>query len=266
MRLTIVYLCYSIAVLLTLNDISPNVANCLPYPSTVKLSSRSSYPVMENPKLLFGDIRIPGNYKQKQVVFRNAMSYDDWLWPKGIIPIEIDAKLESYRPLIVDALNHYHQHTCLRFKQRTFEVDYVRFIYDEGCYSSIGRIGGQQTISLAEGCYCKGTIIHEVMHALGFWHEQNRSDRDDYIQVLYENIKDGSADQFEKLPANENRLLTAYDYYSIMHYPGNAFARRSDLATMKPKQSGVVLKHACESNALSSLDIAKISKLYKCPI
>ena len=30
------------------------------------------------------------------------------------------------------------------------------------------------------------------MHALGFWHEQSRTDRDDFIAVLWENIKKGS--------------------------------------------------------------------------
>lgn len=51
--------------------------------------------VMENPKLLFGDISVPGNYKVKSdlVTMRNALKFDDWLWPKGIIPVEIDKKL-----------------------------------------------------------------------------------------------------------------------------------------------------------------------------
>ena len=195
------------------------------------------------------------------------------------------AFLESKKRQIIEALDHYHQHTCLRFKMRTFEQDYVRFIYDEGCYSSIGRIGGRQTISLADGCYCKGTIIHEVdfsqlfamcdvincvlkqvMHALGFWHEQNRSDRDNYIEVLYQNIRPEAKDQFTKMSDKQNRLFTEYDYSSIMHYPGNAFAKSVDLITMQPKQPGVILRHACQTNALSERDIEKICKLYKCAV
>ena len=33
--------------------------------------------------------------------------------------------------------------------------------------------------------------MHEIMHAIGFWHEQSRPDRNLYVEVLWENIKDG---------------------------------------------------------------------------
>lgn len=40
------------------------------------------------------------------------------------------------------------------------------------CWSLIGRVGGEQKLSLGRGCEQTGTAIHEILHALGVWHEQ----------------------------------------------------------------------------------------------
>ena len=57
----------------------------------------------------------------------------------------------------------------------------------------VGRLGGRQEVSLikAKGCLRKFNVMHELMHTLGFWHEQQREDRDQYITVNYNNIISG---------------------------------------------------------------------------
>lgn len=60
------------------------------------------------------------------------------------------------------------------------------------CYSYVGRQGNGQTVSLSRsGCLYHNTVQHELLHALGFNHEQTRSDRDNHIRVLWENISEG---------------------------------------------------------------------------
>lgn len=59
------------------------------------------------------------------------------------------------------------------------------------CYSSIGRDSGPQNLVLGSSCYYEGVILHEMNHAVGFFHEQSRYDRDDYIFVNWENVQDG---------------------------------------------------------------------------
>jgi hypothetical protein len=41
------------------------------------------------------------------------------------------------------------------------------------------------------GCVDHGTVVHELLHKVGLWHEQMRSDRDKYIKVHYGNITQG---------------------------------------------------------------------------
>jgi len=81
--------------------------------------------------------------------------------------------------------------TCIDFKQRESESDYVKILAGDGCSSYVGRLGGSQELSLANACEPVGVIIHELIHAIGFHHEHTREDRDSYIQIKWENVLPG---------------------------------------------------------------------------
>ena len=63
----------------------------------------------------------------------------------------------------------------------------------------VGRQGGVQYLSLGYNCVHLATVEHELMHAVGFWHEQSRSDRDSYVSVYWNNILPGMAYNFKKV-------------------------------------------------------------------
>ncbi|CAG12480.1 unnamed protein product, partial [Tetraodon nigroviridis] len=127
------------------------------------------------------------------------------------------------------------------------------------CWSYIGRQTRGQAVSLrAQGCLYTGTVQHEVLHALGFHHEQARSDRDSYINILTQNIQPGKLSNFAKVPTNN--LGTPYDYTSVMHYSKYAFSRNGQPTLLAKSNPNQVLG----SSYMSSNDIARVNRLYQC--
>ena len=92
-------------------------------------------------------------------------------------------------------MDEYHKRTCIKFVPRqSGHRDYISIVSgNTGCWSSVGRVGGAQQVNLqSPGCLTTlGTPIHELMHALGFLHEQNRYERDSHVTIVWNNIQAG---------------------------------------------------------------------------
>merc|ERR1712140_7587 len=85
--------------------------------------------------------------------------------------------------------------------------------------------GGKQQLSLSSGCASLiGIPVHELMHAIGYMHEQSRPDRDQYITINWENMNSMYQSQFS-VCNNCDVQDTEYDYSSVMHYPSSAFSK-----------------------------------------
>jgi hypothetical protein len=195
---------------------------------------------------------------------KNAIIDERLKWPNGQIPFVIDPSLSQVTNLIYQAMQHYHQYTCIRFVERTYENDYIYITKDNGCFSNVGRIGGVQEVSLGDGCHYMGTVLHELLHAVGFWHEQNRPDRDEYVVVYEQNIQQGMESNFRKFGYNEVQLLNEhYDIESVMQYGETAFSKDGVSPTMKAL-SGVRIRDTWEKYNFSPSDQRRIQRLYGC--
>ncbi|XP_030582082.1 high choriolytic enzyme 1-like [Archocentrus centrarchus] len=129
-----------------------------------------------------------------------------------------------------------------------------------GCYSYVGHQSQAQLISLQRnGCLYLSTVQHKVLHALGFHHEQVRSDRDQYVSILTQNILPGQEHNFVKVQTNN--LQTSYDFNSVMHYPRTAFSRNGQPTIVAKSNPNLDFGRATQ---MSANDIARINRLYGC--
>ena len=76
------------------------------------------------------------------------------------------------------------------------------------------------------GCWSEDTVVHEFIHAFGFHHEQVRPDRDNYVEIIYENIPEDKAHNFN-LFTGSRTFGVEYDGFSVMHYSSTAFSNFS---------------------------------------
>ncbi|MFY2556007.1 M12 family metallopeptidase [Corallococcus terminator] len=145
-------------------------------------------------------------------------------WPGGVVPYTVDAALPN-TGRVAAALARWEMLTPIRFVPRTTQADYVTFRPGTGCSAHVGRIGGQQFVTLAPGC-TTGSTLHEVGHVLGLWHEQARTDRDRNVVIHFENIEAGYAHAFETFAQEgaAGRNLGPYGLDSVMHYAPEAFS------------------------------------------
>lgn len=181
-----------------------------------------------------------------------------------VVPYEIGANISvSTLDVLEAAIAEYNKYTCIRLKPRVDERHYIEFVGLEGCWSFVGKHGDKQELSLGDGCDSIGTVVHEILHALGFWHEQSRPDRDDHLLIVYDNVKPENTHNFDMYTTQRiNSLNSPYDPQSIMQYGGYAFTKNGqptiiDRVTQRPTEWAEEWSHH---------DIMQLNIMYGCSI
>jgi hypothetical protein len=225
-----------------------------------------------------GDMIFPKGFDPKSTT-RGVAIFGNKQWPNGIIPYDISAITDADdRELIVNSMQKLMhdvatpvdgsdtRDTCVYFRPReSTDKTYFKIQYGNGCSAHVGYLPPQyqSTMTLEQnGCFYYSTIQHELMHILGFYHEQSRPDRDNFVEIHLENVEPSVAFAFDKYAWGSTVLNqgSSYDYKSIMHYYANAFSINGK-PTMIPRQAGVTIGDAEE---LSPTDIFEVRNYYGC--
>lgn len=201
---------------------------------------------------------------------RNAVKERKLLWTSRVIPYYVPPHMSHINSNLMETINNIQKVSCLRFVRlpHAGQGNYIEFDNTDGCSSRVGiryAKAARQIVSIGQGCNHVGTITHELMHALGFFHEQSRDDRDRFVEVKWENILDGFADQFDKYSYKtiDMNVGKNYDFLSIMHYDRRAFTKNGKETIVRidnqDREFGMP-----DLKSLSPMDILELNALYDC--
>merc|ERR1711971_482759 len=192
-------------------------------------------------------------------------------WPEGVLNYELSSAVSSeHKALIRRTLAQLETKldSCIKFRE--VNVGFRVIVVDnKDCSSAAGyRNGGSsyQELSLsANGCMSPSTIEHEFLHALGVFHTQQRTERDGYIKINWDNIQEGFAFAFSKLSDTEvDEFDLPYDFDSVMHYEQFAYSKNHGklrtIETLDPSKQDIIGK----AKGVSDGDIMLVKRMYKC--
>ncbi|XP_043195409.1 LOW QUALITY PROTEIN: hatching enzyme 1.2-like [Amphibalanus amphitrite] len=208
--------------------------------------------------------------------FRVALNPDEFptrRWDTGVVPYVISPKYKMKEKLFIeDAIRILNFMTCIKFVPWDGEAKDYLVIWPvkkpAGCWSFIGKLGGAQIVSLqppdkrSKRCFVAiGKPVHEIIHALGFFHEQSRFDRDQHVFIIKKNIIPRFLNNFEKHAAVNTTIEYAYDHTSVMHYGAKFFSIDRRSPTMVPLRNNTIIG---QRNGMSVLDCFKVNSYYGC--
>eukprot|EP00069_Balaena_mysticetus_P000065 bmy_00010T0 len=206
--------------------------------------------------LFQGDIFLPNS--------RNGLRDPNTRWKFPIPYILADSLALNAKGAILYAFEMFRLKSCVDFKPYEGESSYIIFQKFNGCWSEVGNRHVGQNLSIGQGCDYKAIIEHEILHALGFYHEQSRMDRDDYVNIWWDEILPGYQHNFniydDKIVTDLN---TPYDYESLMHYEPFSFNKSASVPTITAKipEFNSIIGQRLD---FSAIDLERLNRMYNC--
>ena len=123
---------------------------------------------------------------------RATNNVEHMLWPGGLVTYELSMDIqEADRIIIRNALKYLQSKldSCVRFQETStgfLSGNKIFVIPDTISSSAVGYQNKLQLLTL--GWYAYGVVWHEFLHAIGLHHTQSRPDRDDYLDIRWENV------------------------------------------------------------------------------
>ncbi len=235
-----------------------------------KKSDYVYFKVEDGLALIGGDIVLGEVAEEQKGDLKNRLLKDkpaeSKLWETSEIPYGFSEGFpEDLKTKVLEAVKYFNEETVMTFIPVDVEndEDVIVFKFREGapCSSYLGRVGGLQPVYLRSSCG-KQDVMHELMHALGFVHEQQREERDRHIEVLWPNIDETFQYNFAVLP---DSLVHQYEgsvfnvsLKSVMMYHDEAFAKPG----MKSLKSKSNKKISPINSGLAEIDKERLEMLY----
>jgi hypothetical protein len=199
------------------------------------LAGTALLPGQDPTAIPLGFILVDDMWLPEEVVLGES-SFTATSWPYGVVAYEFNANVGSVNQVLAQQAMAEISAVCgVIFVPRTTHQNWIHINASTVNNSFVGMQGGGQVINITSWG-TKFTIVHELMHALGYIHEHCRPDRDNFVSVNWNNIQAGQSNNF--VHSWGSAMPTGYDFLSIMHYSRAAFSSNGqDTITCLPAYS-----------------------------
>lgn len=153
----------------------------------------------------------------------------DLLWADATIPYELvnPSANERWAAAVQVAMCDWMAKSEMAFVRRSSEANYLRVVLvSDRCHA--GGVGNERKGVQTMECQRQdpttwSVYAHELAHTIGFAHEHQRPDRNEYVQVDEERAK---KDPYDILGPPTWKVFGNYDCESVSHYQPDAALKR----------------------------------------